>query len=65
MSDAIRVVVADDQQVVREGLVALLGLLDGIEVAGAARQSTFDPEVSKRLIAGLASESPANDGLTA
>ncbi|MEU4602269.1 response regulator transcription factor [Kribbella sp. NPDC023972] len=36
MSDVIRVVVADDQQVVREGLVALLGLLDGIEVTGAA-----------------------------
>jgi DNA-binding NarL/FixJ family response regulator len=152
MSDAIRVVVADDQQVVREGLVALLGLLDGIEVAGAAAngaeavelvaqgnvdvvlmdlrmpvldgvqataritadfpdvavlvlttyaddasiatalragargyltkdagraeigaalrstaagQSTFDPEVSKRLIAGLPSEPSARDGLTA
>ncbi|MGW6282607.1 response regulator [Kribbella sp. NPDC055071] len=36
MNDNIRVVVADDQQVVREGLVALLGLMDGIEVAGAA-----------------------------
>jgi DNA-binding NarL/FixJ family response regulator len=36
MSDVIRVVVADDQQVVREGLVALLGLLDGFEVTGAA-----------------------------
>ncbi|WP_134127995.1 response regulator [Kribbella pratensis] len=36
MTDAIRVVVADDQQVVREGLVALLGLIDGVEVAGAA-----------------------------
>jgi DNA-binding NarL/FixJ family response regulator len=36
MSDRIRVIVADDQQVVREGLVALLGLLDGIEVTGAA-----------------------------
>lgn len=152
MTDAIRVVVADDQQVVREGLVALLGLLDGIEVAGAAGngaeafelvaqgnvdvvlmdlrmpvldgvqataritadfpdvavlvlttyaddssittalragargyltkdagraeigaalrstaagQSTFDPEVSKRLIAGLPSEPSATDGLTA
>jgi DNA-binding NarL/FixJ family response regulator len=152
MSDAIRVVVADDQQVVREGLVALLGLLDGIDVAGAAAngaeavelvaqgnvdvvlmdlrmpvldgvqataritaafpevavlvlttyaddtsiatalragargyltkdagraeigaalrstaagQSTFDPEVSKRLIAGLPAELPAGDGLTA
>ncbi len=36
MSDSLRVVVADDQQVVREGLVALLGLIDGVEVAGAA-----------------------------
>lgn len=32
-----RVVVADDQTVVREGLVMLLGLLPGIEVVGAAR----------------------------
>ncbi|TCC32464.1 response regulator [Kribbella sindirgiensis] len=36
MTDAIRVVVADDQQVVREGLVALLGLIDGVHVTGAA-----------------------------
>jgi DNA-binding NarL/FixJ family response regulator len=36
LTDLIRVVVADDQQVVREGLVALLGLIDGVEVAGAA-----------------------------
>ena len=33
---AIRVLVADDQTVVRDGLVALLGMLPGIEVAGAA-----------------------------
>ncbi|WP_133781090.1 MULTISPECIES: response regulator transcription factor [unclassified Kribbella] len=152
MTDAIRVVVADDQQVVREGLVALLGLIDGVEVAGAAAngveavdlvargnvdvvlmdlrmpvldgtqataritadfpdvavlvlttyaddasianalragargyltkdagraeigaalrstaagQSTFDPEVSKRLIAGLTPTDQATDGLTA
>ncbi len=32
----LRVVLADDQAVVREGLVTLLGLLPGIEVAGAA-----------------------------
>jgi DNA-binding NarL/FixJ family response regulator len=32
----IRVVVADDQRVVREGLQTLLGLLDGIEVVGVA-----------------------------
>ncbi|MEU8705420.1 response regulator transcription factor [Streptomyces sp. NPDC048565] len=32
-----RVVVADDQSVVREGIVMLLGLLPGIEVVGAAK----------------------------
>ncbi|MGW4231379.1 response regulator [Streptomyces sp. NPDC004980] len=32
-----RVVVADDQAVVREGIVMLLGLLPGIEVVGAAK----------------------------
>jgi len=36
VTENIRVIVADDQQVVREGLVALLGLIDGIEVTGAA-----------------------------
>ncbi|MFJ6105187.1 response regulator [Streptomyces sp. NPDC092359] len=34
---ALRVVVADDQAVVREGIVMLLGLLPGVEVVGAAR----------------------------
>jgi DNA-binding NarL/FixJ family response regulator len=32
----IRVLVADDQKVVRDGLAMLLGLLDGIEVVGTA-----------------------------
>ncbi|MFC4783488.1 response regulator [Nocardioides sp. MAHUQ-72] len=36
MSDTIRVVVADDHQIVRDGLVALLGALDGVEVVGTA-----------------------------
>ena len=36
MTDAIRVVVADDQRVVREGLGTLLGLLAGVEVLGTA-----------------------------
>jgi DNA-binding NarL/FixJ family response regulator len=35
-ADPIRVVLADDQRVVREGLVMLLGLLPGVEVVGAA-----------------------------
>lgn len=34
--EAVRVVVADDQTVVREGIVMLLGLLPGIEVVGSA-----------------------------
>ena len=36
MSEAIRVLIADDQRVVREGLAMVLGLLDGVEVVGAA-----------------------------
>ncbi|MEU9331890.1 response regulator transcription factor [Streptomyces sp. NPDC048290] len=44
-----RVVVADDQTVVREGIVMLLGLLPGIEVVGAAG----DGEEAVRLVAEL------------
>ncbi|MEU9454193.1 response regulator transcription factor [Streptomyces sp. NPDC048277] len=35
--EKIKVLVADDQQIVRKGLVLLIGMLDGIEVVGAAR----------------------------
>ncbi|RLV09766.1 DNA-binding response regulator [Streptomyces griseocarneus] len=42
-----RVVVADDQTVVREGIVMLLGLLPGIEVVGAAA----DGHEAVRLVA--------------
>lgn len=45
----IRIVVADDQALVREGLVTLLGLVDGIEVVGAAR----DGEEAVRLVEEL------------
>src|SRR5438094_5706469 len=37
---AVRVLVADDQKVVRDGLCLLLGLLSGIEVIGAAIDGT-------------------------
>lgn len=47
---ATRVVVADDQTVVREGIVMLLGLLPGIEVIGSAA----DGEEAVRLVAELA-----------
>src|SRR5690242_5619762 len=33
---ATRVLVVDDQRVVREGLLMLLGLIDGLQVVGAA-----------------------------
>ncbi|MFF3546318.1 response regulator [Streptomyces platensis] len=46
----IRVVVADDQTVVREGIVMLLGLLPGIEVVGSAA----DGAEATRLVAELA-----------
>jgi DNA-binding NarL/FixJ family response regulator len=36
VSDPIRVLIADDQRVVREGLAMLLGLLDGVEVLATA-----------------------------
>ncbi|MDT0462153.1 response regulator transcription factor [Streptomyces gibsoniae] len=45
-----RVVVADDQTVVREGIVMLLGLLPGIEVVGAAA----DGDDAVKLVAELA-----------
>ncbi|MGX9884710.1 response regulator transcription factor [Streptomyces sp. NPDC002276] len=45
-----RVVVADDQTVVREGIVMLLGLLPGIEVVGAAA----DGDEAVQLVAELA-----------
>ncbi|GGW23183.1 MULTISPECIES: response regulator transcription factor [Streptomyces] len=45
-----RVVVADDQTIVREGIVMLLGLLPGIEVVGAAG----DGDEAVRLVGELA-----------
>ncbi|MEV1063107.1 response regulator transcription factor [Streptomyces sp. NPDC050263] len=45
-----RVVVADDQTVVREGIVTLLGLLPGVEVVGAAG----DGDEAVRLVGELA-----------
>ncbi|MFF9771138.1 response regulator [Streptomyces sp. NPDC014636] len=45
-----RVVVADDQTVVREGIVMLLGLLPGVEVVGAAG----DGEEAVRLVGEVA-----------
>jgi DNA-binding NarL/FixJ family response regulator len=48
--DPIRVLLADDQRVVREGLAMLLGLLPGIEVVGTAA----DGDEAVRLVAARA-----------
>jgi len=53
MSQPIRVLIADDQRVVREGLTMVLGLLDDVEVVGAvsdgneavASAADLDPDV--------------------
>jgi DNA-binding NarL/FixJ family response regulator len=44
----IRVVVADDQRVVRDGLCMLLGLIDGVEVVGTAADGQQAIEVAER-----------------
>jgi DNA-binding NarL/FixJ family response regulator len=47
----LRVIVADDQRVVREGLTLMLGLIDGIEPVGAAADG-------EEALAMVASEQP-------
>jgi len=48
VSDAIRVVVADDQAAVRDGLAMLVGLLEGITVVGAAVDGREAVELCRR-----------------
>jgi DNA-binding NarL/FixJ family response regulator len=45
----IRVLIADDQGVVRDGLVLLLGLVDGIEVVGAAADGAEAVRLAEQL----------------
>jgi DNA-binding NarL/FixJ family response regulator len=44
----IRVVIADDQRVVREGLTTLIGLIDGVEVVGTAANGIQAIECAER-----------------
>ena len=44
----VRVLLADDQRVVREGLGTLLGLLDGIELVGTAADGAEAVELARR-----------------
>jgi DNA-binding NarL/FixJ family response regulator len=45
----VRILLADDQRVVREGLATLLALLDGIEVAGTASDGNEAVDLAARL----------------
>jgi DNA-binding NarL/FixJ family response regulator len=47
--EAIRVVLADDQRVVREGLAMVLGLMPGVEVLGSASDGIEALELVERL----------------
>jgi DNA-binding NarL/FixJ family response regulator len=49
VNDTIRVLVADDQRIVREGLATLLGLLDGVEVVGTASDGNEACALATRL----------------
>jgi DNA-binding NarL/FixJ family response regulator len=49
MNDEIRVLIADDQQLVREGLSVLLDLVPGIHVVGEARNGTEAVERARQL----------------
>jgi DNA-binding NarL/FixJ family response regulator len=44
---AIRIVIADDQRVVREGLAMLVGLIDGIEILGMAADGLEAVELAR------------------
>lgn len=48
MADVVRVVVADDQTVVRDGVCLMLGLADGIEVVGTAADGAEAVDVVAR-----------------
>jgi DNA-binding NarL/FixJ family response regulator len=45
----IKVLIVDDQRVVRDGLVLLIGMLDGIEVVGAARDGAEAVRLAEEL----------------
>jgi DNA-binding NarL/FixJ family response regulator len=48
MAPPIRVVVADDQRVVRDGLTMLVGLIDGVDVVGSAADGVEAVELIQR-----------------
>ncbi len=64
----IRVVVVDDHQIVRDGLTALLGALDGIEVVGSAadgREALHVVEEAEPDVVVMDIQMPRLDGIEA
>lgn len=47
MSEPVRVVIADDQRVVRDGLAMIVGMLDGIDVVGLAADGVEAVELAR------------------
>jgi DNA-binding NarL/FixJ family response regulator len=47
-TEPIRVVIADDQRVVRDGLTMLVGLIDGVEIVGTAANGMEAVELAQR-----------------
>lgn len=47
MSETMRVVIADDQRVVRDGLAMIIGMLDGIDVVGLAADGEQAQELAR------------------
>ncbi|HCB07381.1 MAG TPA: DNA-binding response regulator [Nocardioides bacterium] len=63
-----RVVVVDDHQIVRDGLVALLGALDGVEVVGTAedgREALHVVEEARPDVVVMDIQMPRLDGIEA
>ena len=64
----IRVLAADDQRVVREGLALVLGLLPGVEVVGTAADGDEAIELARRLkpdVVLMDLRMPRRDGVSA